>query len=156
MHVKNVKSFPSTDLFLQPSDRHQLTGLLHHVACLFASQLSPLPNYTHHLIFCYLKTAVKHNCVQSSFTYRYNKMLWPQIVNNSNDIGSYKMLVYTVVMLLTFILIIISIPSTPHSFIPDLKPSFSVSLSSFFYILPTVAFLSSSGLTTWISLTVDL
>ena len=32
---------------------------------------------------------------------------------------------YTVVMLLTFILIIISIPSPPHSFIPDLKPSFS-------------------------------
>ena len=28
-------------------------------------------------------------------------------------------------MLLTFILIIISIPSPPHSFIPDLKPPFS-------------------------------
>ena len=28
-------------------------------------------------------------------------------------------------MLLTFILIIISIPPLPHSFIPDLKPSFS-------------------------------
>jgi len=28
-------------------------------------------------------------------------------------------------MLLTFILIIISIPSPAHSFIPDLKPSFS-------------------------------
>jgi len=28
-------------------------------------------------------------------------------------------------MLLTFTLIIISIPSPPHSFIPDLKPSFS-------------------------------
>ena len=32
---------------------------------------------------------------------------------------------YTVVMLLTFILVIMSIPSPPHSFIPDLKPSFS-------------------------------
>ena len=32
---------------------------------------------------------------------------------------------YTVVMLLTFILIITSIPSPPHSFIPGLKPSFS-------------------------------
>jgi len=32
---------------------------------------------------------------------------------------------YTVVMLLTFILIISSIPSPPHSFIPGLKPSFS-------------------------------
>ena len=39
---------------------------------------------------------------------------------------------YTVVMLLTFTLIIISIPITPHSFIPGLKPSFSA--------LPTVAF----------------
>jgi len=28
-------------------------------------------------------------------------------------------------MLPTFILIIISVPSLPHSFIPDLKPSFS-------------------------------
>jgi len=35
----------------------------------------------------------------------------------------------TVVMLLTFILIIISIPSPPHSFIPGLKPSFSVNPS---------------------------
>ena len=31
----------------------------------------------------------------------------------------------TVVILLAFILIIISIPSPPHSFIPALKPSFS-------------------------------
>jgi len=31
---------------------------------------------------------------------------------------------YTVVMLLTFILIIITIPSPPHSFISGLKPSF--------------------------------
>ena len=35
---------------------------------------------------------------------------------------------YTVVMLLTFILIIISIPSPPHSFIPGIKPSFSVQI----------------------------
>jgi len=53
---------------------------------------------------------------------------------------------YTVVMLLTFILIIISIPLPPHSFMPDLKPSF-------LQILRTVAFLSS-GLTTWIPQTV--
>ena len=36
---------------------------------------------------------------------------------------------YTVVMLLTVILIIISIPSRPHSFIPGLKPSFSANPS---------------------------
>jgi len=36
---------------------------------------------------------------------------------------------YTVVMLLTFILITVSIPSSPHSFIPGLKPSFSVNPS---------------------------
>ena len=36
---------------------------------------------------------------------------------------------YTVVMLLTFILIIISIPSPPHSFIPGLKLSFSANPS---------------------------
>ena len=36
---------------------------------------------------------------------------------------------YTVVMLLTFILIIISIPSSPHSFIPGLKPAFSANPS---------------------------
>jgi len=36
---------------------------------------------------------------------------------------------YTVVMLLTFILIIIPIPSPPHSFIPGLKPYFSVNPS---------------------------
>jgi len=41
---------------------------------------------------------------------------------------------YTGVMLLTFILIIISIPSRPHSFIPGLKP--------FLQILPTVTFIS--------------
>ena len=43
---------------------------------------------------------------------------------------------YTVVILLTFILIIISIPSPHHSFTPGLKPSFSVNPS-----VPTVAFL---------------
>jgi len=31
---------------------------------------------------------------------------------------------YMVIMLLTFMLIIVSIPSAPHSFIPGLKPSF--------------------------------
>ena len=36
---------------------------------------------------------------------------------------------YTVVMLLTFVLIIISIPSLPHSFIRGLKPSFSANPS---------------------------
>ena len=36
---------------------------------------------------------------------------------------------YTVVMLLTFTLIVISIASPPHSFIPDLKPFFSASPS---------------------------
>jgi len=40
---------------------------------------------------------------------------------------------YTVVMLLTFVLFIISIPSSPHSFIPGLK--------IFLQILPTVAFI---------------
>ena len=29
-----------------------------------------------HLIFYSLKTVVKRNCVQSSYAYRYNKMLW--------------------------------------------------------------------------------
>jgi len=48
------------------------------------------------------------------------------------------MAVDTVVMLLTFILIIISIPSTPHSFIPGLKPFF-------LQIIPTVAFLFFFG-----------
>jgi len=37
---------------------------------------------------------------------------------------------YMVVMLLTFILITISIPSPPHSFIPGLKPSFSANPSN--------------------------
>jgi len=41
---------------------------------------------SHHLIFYSVKTVIKRNCVQSSYTYRYNKMLWRQIVN----IGSYK------------------------------------------------------------------
>ena len=36
---------------------------------------------------------------------------------------------YTVVMLLTFTLIVISFSLPPHSFIPDLKPFFSASLS---------------------------
>ena len=36
---------------------------------------------------------------------------------------------YTVIMLLTFTLIMISIPSPPHSFIPGLKPSFSANPS---------------------------
>jgi len=31
------------------------------------------------LIFYSLKTVVKRNCVQSSYTYRYNKMLWRQM-----------------------------------------------------------------------------
>jgi len=43
-----------------------------------------------HLIFYSSKTVIKHNCVQSSHIYRYNKMLWRQIVNDNNDIGSYK------------------------------------------------------------------
>ena len=45
-----------------------------------------------HLIFYSLKTVVKRNCVQSSYTYKYNiyiVSIWRQIVNN--DIGSYKM-----------------------------------------------------------------
>jgi len=50
---------------------------------------------------------------------------------------------YTVVMLLTFILIAISIPSPPHSLIPGLKPSFSANPS-----------FSVSGLTPWIPRTV--
>ena len=41
---------------------------------------------------------------------------------------------YTVVMLLTFILIISSIPSPHHSFIPELKPSFSA--NPFHHSLP--------------------
>jgi len=44
-----------------------------------------------YLIFYSLKTVVRRNCAQSSYTYRYNKMLWRQILNNNNDIGSYKM-----------------------------------------------------------------
>ena len=54
-----------------------------------AFYLTPLHfKYCHqsHLIFHSLKTAVKRNCVQCSYTYKYNKMLWRQIVN----IGSYK------------------------------------------------------------------
>jgi len=43
-----------------------------------------------HLIFYSSKTVIKHSCVQSSHIYRYNKMLWRQIVNDNNDIGSYK------------------------------------------------------------------
>jgi len=43
---------------------------------------------------------------------------------------------YAVIMLLTFILIIISIPSPPHSFIPGLSENFP-----FLQILPTVPFL---------------
>ena len=39
------------------------------------------------------------------------------------------MVFYTVVMLLTFILIIISIPPPPYSFTSDLKPSFSANPS---------------------------
>ena len=50
---------------------------------------------------------------------------------------------YTVVMLLTFILIIISIPS-------PLTPSFQAEKLTFLQIPPTVAFLSSSGLIAWI------
>ena len=51
------------------------------------------------------------------------------------------------VMLLTFILIIISIPSPPHSFIPGLKPFFC----KFF---PPLSSFSSSGLTPRIPRTV--
>jgi len=40
---------------------------------------------------------------------------------------------FTVVMLLTFIFIIISIPSPFHSFIPGLKPSFSANPSFLFF-----------------------
>jgi len=43
-----------------------------------------------HLIFYSLKTVVKRNCAQGSYTCRYNKMLWRQIVSNNNDIGNYK------------------------------------------------------------------
>jgi len=39
----------------------------------------------------FFKTAVKHHCVQSSYTYRYNKIVWWQIVSNNNDIASCKM-----------------------------------------------------------------
>ena len=46
--------------------------------------------------------------------------------------------------LLTFILIIISIPSPPRSFIPDLKPSFSANPPSrslpFFFRIPQTVF----------------
>ena len=64
-----------------------------------------------HVIFYSLKIVVKCSCIQSSYThththpfngpfsrttagfmtytYRYNKMLWQQIVNNSNDIIPY-------------------------------------------------------------------
>ena len=51
---------------------------------------------------------------------------------------------YTVVMLPTFVLIISSIPSPTHSFIPGLKPSSS---GNFFH--RSLSF-SSSGLITWI------
>ena len=59
---------------------------------------------------------------------------------------------YTVVMLLTFILIISSSPiSSPHhSFIPSLKRFFSANPSDF----PPLPSFSSSGLTTWIPQTV--
>ena len=57
---------------------------------------------------------------------------------------------YSVIMLLTFIfiIIIISMPSPTHSFIPGLKPSFSANPSH-----RSLSF-SSSGLTTWIPQTV--
>jgi len=42
-----------------------------------------------HLLF-FKNSVVKRNCVQSSYTDRYDKMLWRQIVNNNNHIGSYK------------------------------------------------------------------
>ena len=50
-------------------------------------------------------------------------------------------------MLLTVIFIIISIPS-------PFTPSFQAYNLTFLQILPTVAFVSSSGLTTWIPQTV--
>ena len=56
---------------------------------------------------------------------------------------------YSVIMLLTFIfIIIISMPSPTHSFIPGLKPSFTANRSHC-----SLSF-SSSGLTTWIPRTV--
>jgi len=57
---------------------------------------------------------------------------------------------YSVIMLLTFIfiIIIISMPSPTHSFIPGLKPSFTANPSH------CSLFFSSSGLTTWIPQTV--
>jgi len=57
---------------------------------------------------------------------------------------------YSVIMLLTFIfiIIIISMPSPTHSFIPGLKPSFTANPSHC-----SLSF-SSSGLTTWIPQTV--
>jgi len=57
---------------------------------------------------------------------------------------------YTVGVLLTVILIISSIPSPTHSFIPGLKPSFSANPSHC-----SLSF-SSSGLTTWIPWTVTV
>ena len=56
---------------------------------------------------------------------------------------------YAVVMLLTFILIIISMPSPTYSFIPGLKPSFSANPSH-----RSLHFLLHAGLTTGIPRTV--
>jgi len=43
------------------------------------ADISWLRHISHHPIFYSLKTAVKRNCVQSSYTYRYKKMLWWQM-----------------------------------------------------------------------------
>ena len=44
-----------------------------------------------HLLFFKNSKCQTQLCrLQSSYTYRYNKMLRRQIVNNNNDIGSYK------------------------------------------------------------------
>jgi len=58
---------------------------------------------------------------------------------------------YTVIMLLTFIFIIITIPSPPHSFIPGLKPSFSANPSQHSIPFFRTDYIDSLGLFTYTS-----
>ena len=43
---------------------------------------------SHHLIFYSAKTVIKRNCVQSSYTYTYNKMLWRQMCRHISVIST--------------------------------------------------------------------
>jgi len=64
-----------------------------------------------------------------SLTALYPKLSWGDYSISRTKILYIRCCIYAVVMLLTFILIIISILSLPHSFIPGLKPSFTANPS---------------------------